>query len=139
MEREKFKRIFEKFEKALEKFKRIIQSKYLSDFLNRDLIIEATTKRFEYTFESMWKTLKEHLREEGVECSTPLKCFKEAFKAGIIDEQHESLFPEMIEKRNLIVHVYDSEQAENIYEFIKREDVFSAIKSVYKQLKRLLT
>jgi len=85
----------------------------------------------------MWKTLKEYFREEGVECSTPLKCFKEAFKAGVVDERYESLFPEMIEKRNLIVHVYDSEQAEGIYEFIKREDVFLAIKSVYEQLKRL--
>ena len=139
VKREKLKRTFGKFEKAFEKFDRITQSQHLFDFLNHDLIVEVAIIRFESTFESMWKTLKEYLREEGVECSTPLKCFKEAFKTGVVEEQYESLFPEMIEKRNLIVHVYDSEQAENIYKFIKREDVFSAIKSVYEHFKRLLT
>lgn len=134
---EKFKRTFEKFEKAFEKFREITKSQHLFDFLNHDLVIEVATKRFEYTFESMWKTLKEYFREEGIECSTPLKCFKEAFKAGIVAEQYESLFPEMIEKRNQIVHIYDADQAETIYEFIKREDVFSAIKSIYEQLKKL--
>ncbi|MFH1548806.1 MAG: HI0074 family nucleotidyltransferase substrate-binding subunit [Candidatus Omnitrophota bacterium] len=131
---EKLKRTFEKFEKAFKKFGEITQSQHLFDFLNQDLIVEVTTKRFEYTFESMWKTLKEYLREEGIECSTPLSCFKEAFKAGLIKEQYENLFSEMIEKRNQIVHIYDSLQAENIYEFIKREDIFSAIKSVYTEL-----
>lgn len=137
-ESEKLKRTFEKFEKAFEKFKEITRAEHLFGSLDHDLKVEVGTKRFEYTFESMWKTLKEYLRKEGIECSTPLKCFKEAFKAGIVEEQYESLFPEMIEKRNLIVHVYDGEQAEKIYEFIKREDVFSAIKSVYEHLKRLL-
>ena len=68
---EKFKRTFEKFEKALSKFREIIESQYLFDFLNQELIIEAATKRFEYTFESMWKVLKEYLRGEGLDCPTP--------------------------------------------------------------------
>ena len=132
---EKLRRTFEKFEKAFKKFKEITRSQHLFDFLNQDLVVEVATKRFEYTFESMWKTMKEYLREEGIECSTPLQCFKEAFKTGIIDEQHESLFPEMIEKRNRIVHVYDNEAALDIYEFIKRDDIFSAIENVYERIR----
>jgi len=136
MERsEKFRRTFGKFEKALTKFQEIIESQHLFGFLSRELIVEVATKRFEYTFESMWKVLKEYLRTEGVDCSTPLKCFKESFKAGIISENDEEIFLEIIEKRNLIVHVYDFKQAEAIYEFIRREDVLSAIKYVYQKLK----
>ena len=106
-------------------------------FLNQELIVELSTKRFEYAFESMWKTLKEYLREEGIECSTPLKCFKEAFKAGIIKKRDEEIFLKMIEKRNQIVHIYDFEQAEMIYKFIKSDSVISAIKDVYEKLEEL--
>ena len=136
MERgEKFQRTFEKFEKAFNKYKEIVKSKGLFDFLNQELIVEVTTKRFEYTFESMWKTLKEYLRSEGLDCPTPLRCFKESFKSSIIDESQEATFIEMIEKRNQIVHIYDLEQAEKIYGFIKGDEVFSAIESIYKKLK----
>ena len=132
---EKFRRTFEKFEKALDKFREIIESQHLFDFLSQDLIVEVSTKRFEYTFESMWKVLKEYLREEGFDCPTPLKCFREAFKVGIISEGDESIFLEMIEKRNLIVHIYDFKAAKAIYEFIKRKELVLAIKNVYVKLK----
>ncbi len=136
MERsEKFQRTFEKFERTVTKFREIIESQHLFDFLSRELIVEAATKRFEYTFESMWKVLKEYFRTEGIDCSTPLRCFKEAFKAGIVKESDEAIFLEIIEKRNLIVHIYDFKQADAVYEFIKREDVISAIKYVYQKLK----
>lgn len=134
---EKLERTLEKFTKAFDKYKEIVKSKGLFDFLNQELIVEVTTKRFEYTFESMWKVLKEYLRAEGVECPTPLKCFKEAFKAGLIDEAQEGVFIEMIEKRNQIVHIYDLEQAEKIYGFIKSDNVFSAIADLHKKFKTL--
>ena len=132
---EKFRRTFEKFEKAFIKYKEIVKSKELFDFLNQELIVEVTTKRFEYTFEALWKVLKEYLRGEGVDCSTPLKSFKESFKSGLIDEGQESIFIELIEKRNQIVHIYDLEQAEKIYNFIKSDKVFSAIESLYQRLR----
>lgn len=132
---EKFRRTFEKFEKAFGKFVEVIRSPYLFDFLNEELIIEIATKRFEYTFESLWKSTKEYLRIEGIICSTPLQSFQESFKRGIIEERYEEVFVEMIDKRNQIVHIYGFEEARNIYDFIKREDVYLAIKSVYEKLK----
>ena len=132
---EKLQRTFEKFEKAFNKFREIIESRHLFDFLSQELIVEVATKRFEYTFESMWKVLKEYLRREGLDCPTPLKCFKEAFKLGIISESDESLFLEMVEKRNLIVHIYDFTAAKAIYDFIKSKEVILAIKNVYDKLK----
>ena len=134
-ESEKLKRTFGKFEKAFSKYKEIIKFPQIFDFLNEELIVEITTKRFEYTFEVLWRILKEYLRSEGVDCSTPLSCFKEAFKAGLIDEKYEDIFIDMIEKRNQIVHVYDFDQAKNIYEFLKKEEVFSAIEDVFEKIK----
>jgi nucleotidyltransferase substrate binding protein (TIGR01987 family) len=136
MEKEqKLQRTFEKFEKALRKFEEVIKFPHLFDFLNEELIIEISTKRFEYTFESLWKTLKEFLRIEGIICSTPLQCFKEAFKRGLIKEEYESIFSQMVEKRNRIVHIYGAEEAKEIYKFIKKEKVFLAFKDVYERLK----
>ena len=132
---EKFKRTFGKFEKAFNKYREIIRSPELFNFLSEELIIEVATKRFEYTFESMWQALKEYLRVEGIDCPTPLKCFKEIFKIGMIEENQESVFIDMIEKRNQMVHIYDLKRAQEIYEFIKTEAVFSAIQTVYNKLK----
>jgi len=134
-ERQKLSRTFEKFERAFRKFEEVVRSPYLFEFLNEELIIEISTKRFEYTFESLWKTLKEFLRVEGVICSTPLQCFKEAFKRGLIKEEDESIFAQMIEKRNRIVHIYGLEEAKEIYEFIKKEEVYSALQNIYEKLK----
>lgn len=134
---EKFKRTFEKFEKAFNKYKEIITSPELFGFLSQDLIVEVLIKRFEYTFESMWQTLKEYFRTEGIDCSTPLKCFKEAFKTGIIEENQQEIFIDMIEKRNQMVHIYDSKRALAVYEFIKSDNVFLAIQTVYNKLKQL--
>ena len=135
---QKLQRTFEKFEKAFRKFEEVIKSPYLFEFLSEELIIEISTKRFEYTFESLWKTLKEFLRSEGIICSTPLQCFREAFKRGLIKEEDEGIFGEMIEKRNRIVHIYGFEEAKDIYEFIKKDKVWSAFKNVYEKLKENL-
>ncbi len=132
---EKFKRTFEKFEKAFKKFKEIIRQPSLFDFLSEELIIEVSTKRFEYTFEALWKSIKEYLRIEGLICPTPLQCFKDAYKAGVIEEKYEELLFEMIDKRNQIVHIYGLDEAKDIYQFIKKEDVYFAIESIYKKLK----
>jgi nucleotidyltransferase substrate binding protein (TIGR01987 family) len=134
---EKFRRAFEKFEKAFNKYREIVGSPKLFDALEHEWIVEIATKRFEYTYESLWKVLKEYFRQEGVECSTPLSCFKEAFKAGLIPETDDENFLEMIDKRNQIVHVYDGDQAEKIYKFITAPKTFQALKNVYQKLKQL--
>lgn len=136
-EREKFQRTFEKFEEAFKKFEEIIRQPAVFDFLNEELIIEVATKRFEYTFESLWKTIKEYLRIEGLICTTPLQCFKEAFKRGFIEPKYEVIFFEMIDKRNQIVHIYGLEEAKKIYQFIKKDEVYLSINSIHKKLKEV--
>lgn len=132
---EKLSRTFEKFKKALVKYREIVKSEELPKFLAEEFLVEITTKRFEYVFESMWKVLKERLRLEGIECASPMKCLKEAFKNDFLDRKYETTFVEMVGKRNLIVHVYDEKAAKEICRFIKSEKVCSAIESVYNKLK----
>lgn len=132
---EKLSRTFEKFKKALVKYKDIVKSEELPKFLTEEFLVEITTKRFEYVFESMWKVLKEYLRLEGIECASPMKCLKEAFKNDLLSREFETTFVDMVNKRNLIVHVYDEKAAREICRFIKSEKVYSAMESVYNKLK----
>ncbi|MCG2724639.1 MAG: nucleotidyltransferase substrate binding protein [Elusimicrobia bacterium] len=134
-ETEKLSRTFEKFRKAFTKYGEIVKSDKLYKFLNEDFLVEIATKRFEYVFESMWKVLKEYLRLEGIDCASPLKCLREAFKNGLIDIKHEKIFIDIVRKRNLIVHIYDEKVAKEICRFIKSKKVYSAIESVYNKFK----
>lgn len=133
----KFRRTFEKFEKAFRKFEEIVRTPELFDFLNEELVIEIATKRFEYTFESLWNVLKEYLRSEGTLCSTPMQTFKESFKRGLVGKENEELLSEIIEKRNRVVHIYGSEEAKGIYNFIKEERVYKVFKEIYELLKKI--
>ena len=74
----KYQSLLKQFESAL---------KRLEEVLNQEkstLIRDAAIKRFEFTFELLWKTLRIFLREKGVEVKTPKDCFKEAFRIGWI-------------------------------------------------------
>ena len=111
----------------------------LFSFLSKELLIEVTTKRFEYTYESMWQSLREYLRGLGIEVNSPLRCFKEAFKEGLIPEENEGIFSEIVRKRNEIVHIYDEEKAQEIFMYIGSDEVYSAIRSLYETLKRKIS
>lgn len=116
--REKLWRAFGRFEAAVVKLKTAVDPDFQAQF-QKDILIEIITKRFEYTFESLWKCLQEILREEGIQATTPLACFQEAFHAGLIPESSEEIFPLMVRKRNEIVHIYSDENAEEVYTLIK--------------------
>jgi nucleotidyltransferase substrate binding protein (TIGR01987 family) len=73
-------------------------------------------QRFEFTFELCWKALRIHLSEqEGIEVSSPKGTLKEAFRVGIIEPAEERPVTQMLEDRNLSTHVYDEQQALEIF------------------------
>jgi nucleotidyltransferase substrate binding protein (TIGR01987 family) len=135
-QREKLPRTFEKFKKSIENFKESLSSEFETKY-PRKILVEIVIKRFEYTFESMWKTLQELILEEGIECLSPLSSFKNAYKLGLIDEKYEHIFPLMVKKRNEIVHVYSSDAAYEIYLLIKntfKDAIFDLYDKVQKKL-----
>jgi len=81
--------------------------------------VEVVTKRFEYTFEALWKTIKLFLFEaKGLECHSPMDCIKTAYQVGLIPKAYEQDFIAMVRKRNDIVHIYNETVAEEIYDLI---------------------
>ncbi|WP_457568745.1 DUF86 domain-containing protein [Desulfurobacterium sp.] len=133
---EKFRRAVERFEKAFRKFKEIVESESLKEFFKEEFLIEITTKRFEYTYEAMWKASKEFLRLNGIECNSPRSCFRELIKEGIIPEKFEKILSNMIILRNQLVHVYDEAAAKTIYTEITRPEILKTFETVLKNLSK---
>jgi len=133
---EKFTRTFGRLKKAYRKFKEVVENSFLPEIFNEEFLIEITTKRFEYTYEALWKTVKEFLRLRGLECNSPKSCFKEAFKEGLIPEDYEEIFFNMILLRNRLVHIYDEAMAKEIYTELKKEKFLKAIGDVIKNLEK---
>ena len=104
---------------------------------SKEFLIEITTKRFEYTYEAMWKCARDLLRERGVERGSPKSCFGGLIREGLIPESLEPVLAEIIRIRNELVHVYDAERAEDLFQKIKGEEIFNAVREVYRSFKNL--
>ncbi len=107
----------------------------MENFFSEEFLIEITTKRFEYTYEAMWKCIKDFLELRGIECYSPRSCFGALIKEGIVKEEYEPTLAEMIKLRNALVHTYDEEKAKEIYKLIKKEEVYDTFKAVYEAIK----
>ena len=81
------------------------------------LCLDGTIKRFEFTFEMAWKALRKFLLYEGTECSSARDCIKKAYQTEFIKE--EDIWLNILKDRNLTSHIYDEEEAGNIYKRIK--------------------
>ena len=97
---------------------------------NYELYRDSMIKRFEYSFDTIWKYLKQYL--ESV-CSIQLQIkgsrsiFRECLKVGLLTEQEVVLALKMIDDRNLTVHTYNEETAceiadtiPNYFELLKK-------------------
>jgi nucleotidyltransferase substrate binding protein (TIGR01987 family) len=98
------------------------------------IVRDAAIQRFEYTFEALWKFLKEYLQEkEGIVCSSPKACFRETFSVGLIREEDTVLFLQMTDDRNMTSHTYKEEVARLIYGKLKEYSVL--MEKLFLQLK----
>ena len=81
------------------------------------IVRDATIQRFEYTFEALWKFLKEYLKErEGIICNSPKSCYREFFRLDMITEKETVKFLEMTDDRNMTSHTYKEEVSMVLYE-----------------------
>jgi len=111
-------------QKAFQTFEDILKEPYSV------IIRDASTQRFEYTFEAVWKMLKELLKEDaGIIANSPKAVFREIFSAGWINEQETKMCLDMTDDRNETVHLYNDEIAANI---------FARLKKYCKLLKKIL-
>jgi nucleotidyltransferase substrate binding protein (TIGR01987 family) len=81
------------------------------------VVRDATIQRFEYTFEALWKFLKEYLKErEGIISNSPKSCFREFLLLKLITEEETVKFLEMTDDRNMTSHTYKEEVSKALYE-----------------------
>jgi len=100
-----------KLEKALLRLKDATEQ--AEDELEKD----GTIQRFEFTVELLWKTFKIVLQYNGIDCSSPRNCVKEAFKSGFLEDDEVVL--DMLEDRNKSSHIYDEQVSEEIFQRVK--------------------
>ena len=125
MNSEKLNRNLTNFEKALSRFNEVLLES------ESTIVLDATIQRFEFSYELMWKTLKNFLEDiHGIRAISPRQVFKEAYTLSLI--QNENLFLEMIHARNSLSHTYNEELANEIYK--KCPLYLSAMQEVLKHL-----
>ncbi len=89
-----------------------------------DLVRDAVIKRFEFTFELVWKSLKLYLERQGLDCGGPRSTLKNAFAEGLIHSPDEAdIWLRALEDRNLTSHAYDEALAAQIYRHVIQEYV----------------
>lgn len=105
---------FSNFTKALSQLKKFIDKKELSELEKQGIV-----KAFEYTYELAWNTLKDFLEYQGKSGLIGSRdTFREAFKENIITDGEEWM--EMLKSRNLTIHTYNQETADEITDKVFR-------------------
>ena len=99
--------IVEDFEKAIGRLKEVLALE------ENDIVRDSAIKRFELCFDLAWKCIKTNAKYQGMECYSPRDCFKTAFQLSLID--YDDCWLKMIDDRNLTVHLYKEEHAEEVY------------------------
>mgnify|MGYP006291848191 CR=1 FL=1 len=104
--------------------------------VDRELVMEGTTQRYEVTVELVWKTLKRSLQYEGINSKTPRETMKKGFEVGWLND--EIVWQDLLDGRNTTSHEYlDEEFIENNYADIKK--VFPYIKELVEFLENRYT
>ena len=78
------------------------------------IVRDSAILRFELAYEAGWKCVQAFLREEGVEAASPRQVFAGAFRLGWVKD--EVTWKEIMEDRNLAVHVYREALADALFE-----------------------
>ena len=116
---------FQNFEKAFSRFKEALEEEELTE-LERNGVV----KRFEFTLELGWKTLKDYMQDQGLTFQlTPKGTLRQAQQSGFID--YAQVLIDAVEVRNSLAHDYDGEKFEEA-EVSIREEIFPALEKLLK-------
>lgn len=99
--------------------------------LENEFIISGIIDKFFIQFELAWKVLKELLRYEGnavASTGSPREIIKAAY--AVYDFIDESVWLDMLQKRNSMTHIYDGNEAKMLVEKILNQYIpeFSKIR-----------
>ena len=82
---------------------------------------DAAIQRFEFSFEACWKTAKQFLYDiEGIDIGSPKGVIRSIREVGILSEEETILGLHMVDHRNLTVHTYNEDLANEIFNNLPR-------------------
>ena len=96
-----------------------VLSKAYNEDLENEFIISGIIDKFFIQFELSWKVLKELLRYEGKSVAgtgSPREIIKAAY--AVYEFIDESVWLDMLQKRNSMTHIYDGNEAKELVEAI---------------------
>ncbi len=98
----RWKQRFQNFSKAQKRLERACAQEAYNE-----LELAGLVQTFEFTFELMWKTLKDLLEFEGFDVASPRSVIRTALEARHLSSQQCETLLEALGKRNLLSHTYD--------------------------------
>ncbi len=126
----RYKQRFQNYENAFNMLKDSLQID------NPSIVEKAGIIQFcELTFEIGWKLLKDYCEFEGYTVNSPREAIKTAYTASIINDAETWI--KALNTRNITVHVYDEEIANEVYNKIKTE-YFEMLENLYITFKNKL-
>lgn len=128
----KFQIKLNNYKNALSRLHEAIEEEKASKSL---AVRDGAIQRFEFTSELAWKTVREYLLSEGVtDINSPKKVMREAYNNDLIENTEGWL--RILDDRNLTSHVYDDEDAKDIYNRIMNEHIklFDELEKVLDRL-----
>lgn len=120
----KHQALIQEFDEAVKRFGEALQQN------KNEFIRDSAIKRFELAYDLAWKAVKSFLIEQGIECMSPMSCFKEAYRQGLLE--YEEVWVEMVRVRNKTVHTYDEEIAEEVY--AQLPEIFLSFQELIKRI-----
>lgn len=101
-------------EKALDSFEEILKMEFSK------VVRDAALQRFKFTLEALLKLAQRYLfLKEGLDIGSPKGVFRGCFQVGLVNEDQTNLLLEAVSDRNLTVHTYDENLANQIYNNLK--------------------
>lgn len=76
-------------------------------------IVAGVVQNFAFTFELSWKAMQRYLKIQGVQTGSPNQVLRASKKEGLIEDL--DLWLAFLKHRNLTVHTYNVEVAEEVY------------------------
>jgi nucleotidyltransferase substrate binding protein (TIGR01987 family) len=91
----------------------------LDDFLI-DGLLNGIIQKFEYTTDLAWKSVREFLIDkDGLQINSPKQVFKEFYSLNYLDENMYLELINALNDRNVLSHVYDEQEMQDILAKIK--------------------
>lgn len=110
---------FNNYKKAFALLREIVEERDLNTLSNIEK--EGVIKRFEFSTELAWKTLKDKMQYDGIvfDKVAPKPVLKQAYQGKYINDI--DIWLRMINDRNLMVHTYNFSDVNKIIAAIKDE------------------